>query len=200
MKKFLLAAAALALALTAQAQTLTGSYGTGSAVSYLVIQGTAFSTVPLWYEFHYDYNPTSPLNTYSMLTTIIAGDPLLDAVFINYGDEESPNYFLDSISYNGMTLTNTGAPAYEPYWAQWVSGGESGYPMAEPIASGSWSYGSGLSDPYRYLAPGSWDGFVYNAGFTPPDMAPVPEPQSWVLLLLGGALIVGFIRRKPCAG
>lgn len=199
MKKILCAFAALFIALTVNAQTLTGTYGSGSSVSYLLIQSSSFSTNPLWYEFRYDYNPTSPLDTYAMFSTIVAGDPLLDAVFVNYGDLESPNYFLDSISYNGVTLTNTGAPTYAPYWAQWVSGGESGYPTAEPIASGSWSYGSGLSDPYRYLAPGSWDGFVYNDGFTPPDTAPVPEPNTWILICLGSVLIVGLIRRRPCA-
>ena len=202
MKKYLSLFAALVVALSAQtqAQTLTGTYGTGADISYLVIESSSFSTTTLWYAFQYDYNPASPLDTYAMLSTIIAGDPLLDAVFINYGDEESPNYFLDSISYNGMTLTNVGSPTFSPYWGQWVSGGESGYPVAEPIAGGSWSFGSGLSAPYRYLTPGSWDGFIYNDGLTPPDFAPVPEPQSWLLILsASGLLVVRLARRRACA-
>jgi len=188
-------AAALLLAAClapARAQTLTATYGSGADVSYLVIQAADFGPDPLIYAYNYDYNPANPLDGYALLTAIFDADPLLSGSFINYGDEIEPNYFLNSVTYDTMTLVNTGAPAFQPYWAQWVSGGEAGYPSAVPLALGAWEFGSGASAPYRYLTPGSWEGYIFNDGSAPPSVTPIPEPSAVILLAFGGLFL--FVR------
>lgn len=180
-----------------QAQTLTGSYGTGADTSYLVFQADAFGPNPLVFAYNYDYNPASPLDGYALLVAVFSADPLLDGDFLNFGSPEEPNYFLNSVTYDGLTLTNTPAPAFQPYWVQWVSGGEAGYPTAEPVDLGAWAFGSGASAPYRYLAPGSWDGYIFNDGSTPPSITPIPEPSAIILVALGGGLFL--LRRNSHA-
>jgi len=189
LRNLLAAVAVLAAVSSVPAQTLTGTYGMGPDTSYLVIQAADFGPEPLVYSYNYTYEPGNPLDGYSMLSTVVAGDPLLDAMILNFGTVSEPNYFLDSITYNFITLTNTGTPTFSPYWAQWVSGGKAGFPTSVPIASGAWEFGSGMSAPYRSLAPNSWDGYVFNDGSAAPDITPVPEPQSlWLIVLAGGAL------------
>ncbi|MFZ4681979.1 MAG: hypothetical protein ACOYMS_05725 [Terrimicrobiaceae bacterium] len=189
LRNLLAAAAVLAAVSPVSAQTLNGTYGTGPDTSYLVIQAADFGMEPLWYAFNYTYVPGNPLDGYAMLSTVVAGDPLLDAVILNFGTLAEPNYFVDSIIYNSVTLTNTGAPTFSPYWAQWVSGGEAGYPTPAPIASGAWDFGSGMSAPYRSLVPGAWDGYIFNDGLTAPSITPVPEPGGvWLVLAASGAL------------
>jgi hypothetical protein len=196
LRNLLAAVAVLAAVSSVPAQTLTGSYGSGPDTSYLVIQAADFGAEPLFYAFNYTYEPGNPLDGYAMLSTVVAGDPLLDAVILNFGTVSEPNYFLDSITYNSITLTNTGAPTFSPYWAQWVSGGEAGYPTAGPIASGAWEFGSGSSAPYRYLAPNAWDGYVFNDGSAAPDITPVPEPGSAWLILIAGGVFSGLARSR----
>lgn len=180
---------------SAQAQTLTASYGSGPDVSYLVIQADAFGANPLVFAYNYDYNPANPLDGYALLVAVFDADPLLDGSFLNFGSDEEPNYFLNSVTYDSVTLVNTGAPAFQPYWAQWVSGGEAGYPTAAPVALGTWEFGSGASAPYRYLAPGAWEGYIFNDGFTPPSVTPIPEPSAMLLVALGGLVVFRRNRR-----
>jgi PEP-CTERM motif len=167
--------------------------GTGDDVSYAVIEAEQFALI---YEYHYTHDPFAPLDGYTLLSAIDSADPSLSLSFLNFGDEESPNYFLDSVAYGSTTLTSTPFPQIGPFWAQWVSGGEAGYPVATPIDSGYWSFGSGISSPYRTIGPGSWDGFVYNMGDPPPSVSPVPEPQSSVLLLAGITVVLWMLRRR----
>ncbi|MFV0415791.1 MAG: hypothetical protein ACK5NG_05435, partial [Chthoniobacterales bacterium] len=125
-------------------------------------------------------------------------DSNLTGTFNNYGTVADPNYFLNNLNYNGINLVNTSTPPYTPYWSQWVSGGKAGFPTGSPVAEGSWSFGSGLSAPWRELAPGSWDGFVFGDGLSSPSIAPVPEPT--VIYFLGGAAILFYLKRRlhPC--
>jgi hypothetical protein len=169
--------------------------GTGTDVSYAVIEANAFGD-PLIYEYHYNYDALEPLDGYDLLTAIDSADPALTLSFQNFGDEESPNYFLDSITYESLTLTSTPFPQTGPFWAQWVSGAEAGFPAAEPIPSDVWSFGSGVSSPYRAIGPGSSDGFVFNLGDSPPSVNPIPEPQSSVLLLAGITVVLWMFRRR----
>lgn len=193
-KLFLILLATAGISFTsAQSQTITGTVGTGADTSYFVIEATDFGA-PLTFAYLYDYNPANPLDTYAMMVAIDAAIDDLQFTYINYGTVSEPNYFLDSVTYQTITLTNTPAPTYSPYWAQWVSGGLSGYPEAEPILSGSWTYGSGVSAPVRYIEPGSWDGFIYNDGMSAPSVSPVPEPSSTLLTICATGL-VAFRRR-----
>jgi hypothetical protein len=196
-KLFLTLLAAAGICFTsAQAQTITGTVGTGADWSYLVIEATAFGS-PLIYEFRYDYDPINPLTTTDMLMAVDTA--FADISFeLLYGGA-----FLNSVTYVSMTLTNSNVPPnFSPFWAQWVSGGESGAPLA-PKPSGVWSAGYGPAD--RTLAPGSWDGFIYNGAYEseppynltspPPSVSPVPEPGSAVLIICAAGLAV-FRRRR----
>ena len=82
-----------------------------------------------------------------------------------------------------------------------TTGGTSGSPLvSEP--SGIWSAGYGIT--YRELAPGSWDGFIFNGVYDSnppydvispaPSVAPVPEPSS--LALLAAALLLLAIHAR----
>ena len=139
------------------------------------------------------------LDGFDLWQAVLAGDTLLGAVFVNYGDEVDPNYFINSITYDSVTLENEGAPSFSPWWSQWVSGGESGYPEAEPIAFGIWDFGSGMSDPYRVIVPFATDAYVFGDGSAgPTSAAPIPEPAAFVLL--AGALLCLVARRNRAGG
>jgi len=173
-------------ATTAPAATLVGS---GPDASFIVIEATEFLS-PLLYEYHYTYNAIVPVDTYAVLTAIDAFDTALSFQFINFGTAQSPNYFINAITLDTVTLTNTGAPDFSPFWFQSVSGGIAGFPNPAPIAGGVWSEGSGISSPSRTIEPGSWDGLVYGEFGDAPATAPVPEPAAWLLVALGGLLLV----------
>ncbi len=167
--------------------------GTGEDVSYAVIEAAPFGP-PLVYEYH--YTSSAPLDGYALFSAIDSAESDLSLSFLNFGSEESPNYFLNSITYGSTTVTSTPFPEIGPFWTQWVSGGEAGFPQASPIDSGVWSFGSGISAPYRAIGPESWDGFVFNMGDTPPSISPVPEPQTAVLLLAGITVVLWMLRRR----
>lgn len=194
MKKFLatlLTAVVVSLA-PASAQTLIGS---GSNSSFLVIEASAFGA-PLIFEVLYDFNPGNPFDSYALMTVVDAAVSDLSFSFVNYGTVQDPNYFLDSVTWQSLTLTNTAWPAVGPFWGQWVSGGLAGYPTAAPVAEGAWEFGSGISDPYRIVEPGSWDGFIFNDGSAAPSVAPVPEPATAGLLVMVAAGILAGRRRR----
>jgi len=177
---------------TGQAVVIVGS---GSHYSYLVLEGPGWTGSPLVYQWWYDYDPLTPPDTYAMLTAVIAFDALLTASFANFGTEEDPNFFITAMTFDSISLAGNNNPPFTPYWSHWVSGGEAGFPFAVEVPTGVWSFGSGISDPYRWLAPGSWDGLVFGDGLTPPSIAPIPEPAAgfWILT---AALAWRATRRK----
>jgi len=180
---------------TSKAQIIVG---TGDSISYLVIEATQFSSTPFVFEWHYDYNLETPRTTFDMVTAV--EDASTGFTFeLLYGGG-----FLNAVTYSGITLTNENAAPYSPFWAQWVSGGESGAPLVS-MPSGIWSEGYGLLD--RTLMPGSWDGFIFNGAYdpdtyaiisAPPSIAPVPEPHA-VYLAVAGGLVIYLIRRSRYA-
>jgi hypothetical protein len=195
-KMFLILLASAGFSFTpTHAQTITATVGTGANTSYVLIEAADFGS-PLIFAYQYDYNPANPFNTSTMLSAIDAALPQLSFAYLNYGTEEEPNVFIDAVTWEGLTLTNTPAPEFSPYWVQWVSGGQAGYPEAEPIPAGIWGYASGISSPYRIVEPGSWDGFTYNDGFSTPSIDPVPEPAAAVLVLAATSAFV-LRRRRP---
>ncbi len=163
--------------------------GAGPDASYAIIEAEAFGNNPLVYEYRYDFDPSNPFDGYALFTAIDSADPGIEFGFVNFGDELDPNYFVNSITYGATRLVSTEFPNVGPFWAQWVSGGQAGFPLASPISSSVWSFGSGVSSPYRFVEPGSSDAFVFNDGDLPPSMDPVPEPSA-AALIFGAALFV----------
>ncbi|MCX6970791.1 MAG: PEP-CTERM sorting domain-containing protein [Verrucomicrobia bacterium] len=168
--------------------------GSGPDSSFLVVEAAAFGA-PLVYQWNYTYNVSAPPSTADMITAVDLVSLELNFTILYSGT------FLDSIEHSSLTLTNASSYPYSPFWAQWVSGGTSGSPLvAKP--SGVWSAGYGIT--YRELAPGSWDGFIFNGVYDSnppydvislaPSVAPVPESSS--LILLTGAILLLLIRAR----
>ncbi len=170
--------------------------GTGPDSSFLVIEAVDFGS-PLVYQWNYSYNVLAPPSTADMITAIDLVTLDLNITLL-YGGT-----FLDSIEYSSLTLTNSDVYPYSPFWAQWVSGGTSGDPLISK-PSGVWSAGYGVAN--RELAPGSWDGFIFNGVYdsvppydvisAPPSVAPVPESSSFILLAGTMILLLCYVRRK----
>ncbi|MEO8205856.1 MAG: hypothetical protein ABI615_06715 [Chthoniobacterales bacterium] len=169
--------------------------GAGPDASFLLIQSSLFSAT-LVYQYNYTYNPAELLNGYDLLVAVDLADSNLSLDFLDFSLPGEPSYFLNTITYNSVTVTNTPWPDFGPFWGQWASGGEGGYLVSAPYPSGVWSEGSGISTPYRTLAPDSWDGYAYNADFTPPVTAPIPEPKASLLAICGGAFLLLSILRR----
>ena len=161
--------------------------GSGPDSSYLVLESPNLGVRT--YEVHYTYNSGGSQDAYFLLSEVLSADPLLTAGIGNFGTPSAPNYFVNSFTFNSVTETSVSSPPYVPYWAQWVSGGQAGYPTALPVASGTWDYGSGISSPYRLIAPGSWDALYYSDGSTAPSVAPIPETSSALLAVLGSLVV-----------
>ncbi|QJE97615.1 hypothetical protein [Luteolibacter luteus] len=185
-------ALALACAFTAVAHAANIVIGTGTDTSYFVLESPNVGTRT--YEIHYTYNSSDPMDSWDLLQIVDSHESDLSIEAFNFGSEESPNWFVNAITWNGSTETGVSEPPYSPSWTQWVSGGQAGFPSASPIGSGTWSSGSGLSIPYRVIEPGSWDALKYSDFTTQPTVTPVPEPSMGVLALAGGLLVIR--RRK----
>lgn len=192
MKLITLAALALACAFSTVAHAANIVLGTGADTSYFVLESPNIGTRT--YEIHYTYNSSDPLDTWDLLQIVDSHESDLSVLAFNFGSEEAPNWFVDSITWNGSTETGVSEPPYSPSWTQWVSGGQAGFPSASPVGSGTWSSGSGLSGPFRIIEPGSWDALKYSDFVTTPTVNPVPEPSMGILVLAGGLLVLR--RRK----
>jgi len=170
--------------------------GTGPDSSFLAVEASAFGA-PLVYQWNYTYNASAPPSTADMITAVDVATVDLNFTVL-YGGT-----FLDAIEYSGLTLTSASDYPYSPFWAQWVSGGTSGSPLV-PEPSGVWSAGYGIT--YRELAPGSWDGFIFNGAYDsnppydvtspPPSVAPVPESSTLCLLAVAVLILVIHARKR----
>lgn len=179
------------LCFSAVAEAANIVVGSGADYSYFVFESSLTGVVT--YEVHYTFSPTTPLDSWALLQIIDSEDDGFSLTAMNYGDESTPNWFISSITLNGVTQANTGGPTYAPYWTYSVAGGESGSPMAA-VEEGSWSEGYGAS--FRYVSQGSWDGFYYGSYGDTPSVAPVPEPSAALVALTGGLF---FLRRRRVA-
>lgn len=183
-----LAGACLLPSVSTAAVTVIGS---GPDSSFLVLQSPNLGVRT--YEIHYTYSAGTQ-DGYFLLSQVLASDTSVTTVMFNYGTVSAPNYITDSFTFNSVTETSTPWPDPGPAWSHWVSGGQAGWPTAGPIAAGTWQFGSGMSSPYRLIAPGSWDAFYYSDGMTAPGVSPVPETSSALLGVLGSLVI--FKRRR----
>lgn len=184
---FLRAAAAGICLLHAPVQASTILIGSGADSSFFLLESSNIGQRS--YEIRYTYDAASPKDGAFLLQQIIASDSsVMMQVFGN------DNIYVDSISFGGVTEQGLQMPPWEPYWAHWVAGGGAGFPAAEPIADGVWTQGSGLSGPYRIIAPGSSDALKFSDFTTSPSRAPIPEPSS--VLLAASACLVFLKRRR----
>jgi hypothetical protein len=71
--------------------------GIGDDVSFAVIEAQQFG-IPLVFAYHHTYDPAEALDGYALLNAIDSADPGLSFEFLNFGDDESPNYFLNSVT------------------------------------------------------------------------------------------------------
>ncbi len=189
---FLLAVLAGACLLPSVSTAAITVVGTGPDSSFLVLESPNLGVRT--YEIHYTYSSGTSQDGYFLLSQVLGSDSTITAALSNYGSVAAPNYIVDAISLNSVAETGVSSPPYAPYWSHWVSGGQAGFPAASPIASGTWGYGSGLSAPFRLIAPGSWDALSYSDGSVAPIVSPVPEPSA-ALLGVAGALVI-FRRRR----
>jgi hypothetical protein len=189
---FLLAALVGPCLLSSAAKAATIVVGAGPDSSFLVLESPNLGART--YEVHYTYSSSASQDGYTLLSRVLLSDPTLTAGLVNYGTVLAPNYIVNSFTFNSITETSTASSPYVPSWAHWVSGGAAGYPSASPIASGTWDFGSGISSPYRLIAPGSWDALFYSNGSTLPSIAPIPEASSALFGIVGSLLL--FRRRR----
>jgi hypothetical protein len=194
MKLKTLAAFAIAsvLALTGTAEAAAIVLGTGPDSAFYVLESPNIGSRT--YEIRYTYNESEPLDGWDLLQVVDSYESELSVQAFNFGSEEAPNWFVNAITWMGTTETANSEDPFVPYWAQWVSGGEAGFPSATPVADGVWSSGSGMSLPYRVIEPGAWEALKFGDFVTVPTVAPVPEPSA--LLLAFGGLAVLVRRRR----
>ena len=193
MKLKTLAALALAsvLSLVGAAEAATIVLGSGSDSAFYVLESPNIGTRT--YEIRFTHNEADPLDGWDLLQVVDSYESDLSVQAFNFGSEEAPNWFVNAITWMGITETSNSDAPYVPSWTQWVSGGAAGFPTASPVASGTWSSGSGLSSPYREIEPGSWEALKFSDFTTVPTVAPVPEPSALMLAFCGMAV---FIRRR----
>jgi hypothetical protein len=160
--------------------------GSGPDISYFLLESPNLGQ--RHYEIYYTYNSSDPQDGAFLLQQIAASDSSV-AIAIFGGS----NIYVDSITFNGITEQGLQMPPFEPYWAHWVAGGQAGFPSAEPIANDVWSQGSGLSGPFRFIAPGSADALKFSDFTTPPTSSPIPEPSA---VLLAGLGLITIVRRS----
>jgi len=152
------------------------SVGSGPDVSHFSLESPHLGVRE--YEIRYTYNATAPKDAYFLLNQIIAADSSISVELVNYGSAADPNIIVDSITYGGVTETNETVDPYTPYWAHWASGGKTGYPTAAPISSDTWTIGSGISSPYRFISPGSRDALIFSDGITEPTTTLYAPPDA----------------------
>jgi hypothetical protein len=168
--------------------------GAGNDTSYLVLQSSNLGVRT--YEINYTYDSGNPQDASFLLNQVLANDLSVTASVLNFGTVSAPNLFVNSFTFNSVTETSASSSPFVPYWAHWVFGGEAGFPTALPVTASDWVSGSGISSPFRLIAPGSSDALYYSNGSTRPSVAPIPEPSVTLTALLGSWVLVARRRRN----
>jgi|GEM_PF-961246 len=208
----LLLALALLLGSPLRAAVLTGvdptliTVGSGSDVSYLVIDESSLYSTPLEFAYHYTYDSNNLMSGEQMMQAVTnavsSGLGITILSYPSYGDS------LLAFTYNGNTVTPSGDNNSGTFWGYFDAGGtESGSSTPLP-STNAWNI-AGIGFGSRYISPGSWDGWTVgtytNGGFSPGDtvftppsvaIAAVPEPSATGLLMISLLSAAGFIRWK----
>lgn len=166
--------------------------GAGDSTSQLLIEAPAFGTLD--YRVSYDFQPDTGQDAFFLLSVIISNDSRLTAdPVISGGAGGTENYFVSSFTFDGATQTTPSD--FSQFFNHYVSGGEAGFPAdaVAPVPFNQWTSGSGVSGPFREVAPNSSDALIFGTFGTQPSSAPVPEPSSALFLL---AASTAFARRR----
>jgi hypothetical protein len=171
--------------------------GSGSDVSYLLIDESTLSSAPLLFAYRYTFDSNNPISGYELLNEVKRLSSL-DFTTIFYGG--GLGNALDSISYGGTNVSSFTATNWSTgtYWSYYVAGGSE---VDEPLASNLWKYAEVGMDS-RFITPGSWDGWTFagwNPDFgAPPSISPalVPEPAPLQLEVLSVTALFIFFRWK----
>jgi hypothetical protein len=191
---------------TLEAAVLTGvdpvrfTVGSGSDVSYLLIDESTLSSAPLLFAYRYTYDSNTPIKGYELLQLVDNLTADLDFTMtyhIEYG------HALESISYG---TSSVGSEQREDlsgtYWSHFLNGGlDNGQP---PTSSDDWNYALNGMD-LRTLSPGSMDAWTmsyYDEAYTTfksfPSVTPtsIPEPKSLLIVCMGIVCCLAFHFRK----
>jgi hypothetical protein len=180
---FLAVVIAGACLLPSVSSAATTVVGTGPDTSYFVLESPNLGIRT--YEIHYTYNAGNPQDAFFLLNQVLAADLSVTASILNFGTPTEPNLFVNSFTFNLITETSASSSPFVPFWAHWVAGGEAGFPTAAPVTTSDWVAGSGISSPFRLIAPGSSDALYFSDGNTKPSISPIPEPSVALAALLG---------------
>lgn len=202
-KGFLCASALAFLASisTLKAAVLTGvdpvsfTVGSGSDVSYLLIDESALSSAPRLFEYRYTFDSNNPISGYELLR-LVANATDLDfttTYYLSYGNA------LESLSYGPSNVASEyRTDGSGTYWSYYLNGGlDNGL---APLLVNQWNYAN-YGMELRTLSPGSWDAWTissYDAAYTTFDSFPsvtptaVPEPKSLLFVCMGIVCCLAF--------
>lgn len=202
---FLVTLVALFIATPSQA-LIVRDIGTGTDTSYLYIQFADQPENSVLFRYSYDYSESTPV-TGSQLIFDIANTA--GSLFSSSGNGGSTDlggfYFAYEFTYNGYSeygdfttpkswnyYTAGGLDVvYDPetFTPVWGPGGVGDYTLTA-VAEGAWA-SSMVGSSGRVITPGSWDGWTYGSYPGPvPDVAPVPEPSTYLLIFSGAILLI----------
>jgi hypothetical protein len=194
---FLASISTLKAAVLAGVDPVSFTVGSGSDVSYLVIDESTLSSAPLLFEYRYNFDSLNPISGYKLLHEVEKLSSLnFTTIFYGGGLGNA----LDSVSYGGTTVSSFTAPNWSTgtNWSYYVAGGSE---VDEPVPADLWKF-SAVGMDSRFITPGSWDGWTiagWNPDFGgPPSISPavVPEPAPLPLAVLSLAALFFFFRWK----
>ncbi len=153
---------------------VSGSAGSGSSTSYLVVD---FGPDSYAFVYYYDGSKTG----FDMLQDLAAAVPGFQFTYSDFG---AGAIFVNTFAYGPYPSTGGGTT----WWSYWLSDNGSDWSFA-PVGAGG-----------RTLSDGSWDGWSFVPSFNDPapkpDVPLVPEPATVTVLATLGAGWLAASRRR----
>lgn len=162
------------------------SFGVGSTLSL----GSLITDQTGMISFTYLGQESGYIDQFNLL---INGQKLLESDPVG----KTVSAFVDKVGAVNFSFTeNTSASNYAVnggYWAPNTSIGLIGTNMG--FGGGTYSYVLGYNDSAGTATLGDWDDFVVGVNFTP-MAAPVPEPETYAMLMAGLGILGWTAKRK----